>query len=656
MSQLTPERLIFGIRAANQPAISPDGARIVYSLAETSVETLKSTSHLWRIDRGGGNPTQLTFAGETNTNPVWSPDGSQIACVSKRDGGKSNAISFLPMAGGESCEAVRHTAKPLSLAWSSDGQSLAYTLSVDPENPHETTAPEGAAPKVRALRRLDYKQDNRGYLYDTRLQLMVVDVAGGVSRQITTDLVDHTEPQWSPVGREIAVKVLNRNGMHQQLGVVNVETGAVTLVGDEDWTVGTYRWSIDGSFILFDGDEQNTAQTDYFRCDVATGALRRLTDDLPFSPEAGYPTLGGPAQPVWLDDETALVHGIEAGASGLWAVNANTGAIAEVARFEATHSGLSVDADRKFVVQTRSTPLSTGELTVFDLATGASEIVTHLNDAFFAESPVGTFEKSSVERDGETIDFWITFPPGFDELKQYPVVLDIHGGPHGNFGYIFGKSASVLANAGIIVVSSNPRGSATYGRRFANLVRGDWGGGDWLDVQAALDAVLERPHTDASRTGIMGYSYGGFMTSWALGHTDRFKAVVCGAPVFDLESFYGTSDIGHVWGKFEWGGELPDHRDWMLQHSPSTHIHNATTPTLIVHGEQDHRCPIGQGEQMFTALSRLGVEVEFVRYPGGSHLMLHSGPNEHKLDYYQRIVAWFTARLDGASRSPVRLE
>jgi dipeptidyl aminopeptidase/acylaminoacyl peptidase len=135
------------------------------------------------------------------------------------------------------------------------------------------------------------------------------------------------------------------------------------------------------------------------------------------------------------------------------------------------------------------------------------------------------------------------------------------------------------------------------------------------------------------------------MTSWAIGHTNRFKAAVCGAPVFDLESFYGTSDIGHVWGAYQWGGELPDHRDWLLEHSPSTHIHNATTPTLIVHGEQDHRCPIGQGEQLFVALSRQGVETEFVRYPGGAHLMFHSGPNEHKADYYQRVIDWFDGRV-----------
>ncbi|MBA2469076.1 MAG: S9 family peptidase, partial [Chloroflexia bacterium] len=619
---LTPERLIFDLRAAGQPAMAPDGSRIVYSLSAVDRETKQTTSQLWAIDLDGGNPVQLTFTGRTNGNPVWSPDGSSIAFVSKGDGEKPYAIRILPIDGGESREVIRHVASPSSLDWSPDGSSLAYTLPVDPDNPIEEPVDVDVAPKVRAFRRLDYKQDNRGYLYDTRLQVVVVDVESGTCRQLTSDLIDHTDPRWSPDGRQIAMKVLNRNGMHQQLAVLEVATGECTLVGDADWTVGTFRWSRDGSSILFDGDERNSAQTDYFRYDVAVARLHRLTTDLPFSPEAGYPTIGSPAQPAWISDDVALVHGVQAGASGLWTVNARSGEITEVARFEATHSGLSVDDAGRYVAQTISTPLGTGEISVFDRETGASRVVTHVNDAVFAESPVGSFEKCSVERGGETIDYWITYPPEFDETRQYPVVLDVHGGPHGNFGYSFGKGTALLAGAGTIVVSSNPRGSGTYGRRFANLVRGDWGGGDWLDVQAALDAVLERPYADADRTGIMGYSYGGFMTAWALGHTDRFRAAVCGAPVFDLESFYGTSDIGHVWGAFQWGGELPEHREWLVEHSPSTHIHNATTPTLIVHGEQDHRCPIGQGEQMFTALSRQGVEVEFVRYPGGAHLML----------------------------------
>jgi dipeptidyl aminopeptidase/acylaminoacyl peptidase len=594
---------------------------------------------------GGDDARQLTSTGRTNSGQVWSPDGSAIAYISRRDGDKPYVIYVLPVDGGEPREVARHASSPHTLAWKPDGTALAYTVLVDPDNPEETPADPDAAPKVRAFRRLDYKQDNRGLLYDTRLQVMVVDVDGGTPRQLTSNPVDHTDPQWSPDGSTIAAKVLNRNGMHQQLGLIDVASADVTLVGTEDWNLGTWRWSEDGSFILFDGDDSPSAQNDYFRYDVRPGTLTRLTDDLAFSPETGYPTLGNPAQPVWLDSTTALVHGIQAGASGLWTIDAFTGEINEVARFEAINSGLSVDAERTLVVQSHATPLVTGEVATFDLRSGKTSVVTNLNGDLFAETPVGTVEKASIERGGEEIDFWITFPPGFDDTSTYPVVLDIHGGPHGSFGYGFDKIAAILANSGFIVVSPNPRGSGTYGRPFAHLVRGDWGYGDWEDVQAALDSVLERPYADADRTAIMGYSYGGFMTSWAIGRTNRFKAAVCGAPVFDLESFYGTSDIGHVWGAYQWGGELPDHREWMLEHSPSTHIHNATTPTLIVHGEQDHRCPIGQGEQLFVALSRQGVETEFVRYPGGAHLMFHSGPNEHKADYYQRVVDWFTARV-----------
>ena len=198
---------------------------------------------------------------------------------------------------------------------------------------------------------------------------------------------------------------------------------------------------------------------------------------------------------------------------------------------------------------------------------------------------------------------------------QYPVVLDVHGGPHGNHGFAWNAGAQLLAAAGNIVVAPNPRGSGTYGRKFAEKVWGDWGGEDWLDILAVLDNVLERDYADANRCGIYGYSYGGFMASWAIGHTDRFKAAVVGAPVFNFASFYGTSDIGQ-------SGVTPSgvaactipttrRRLWITaRHAYS----ERATPTLIVHGEADDRCPIGQGEELFVALKKSGVETEFVRY------------------------------------------
>ena len=177
----------------------------------------------------------------------------------------------------------------------------------------------------------------------------------------------------------------------------------------------------------------------------------------------------------------------------------------------------------------------------------------------------------------------------------------------------------------------------------------DWGGEDYLDLMAVVDEVLERPYADAERTGIYGYSYGGYMTSWTIGQTDRFKAAVCGAPCFDLESMYGTSDIGHIFGPLQWGGDAARQSpEWYAAHSPSSFAHRATTPTLIIHGEADDRCPIGQGEQMFVALLDAGCEVEFARYPGGSHLFLRSGPPAHKVDYFTRVTSWFRDHLGGA--------
>jgi dipeptidyl aminopeptidase/acylaminoacyl peptidase len=226
-------------------------------------------------------------------------------------------------------------------------------------------------------------------------------------------------------------------------------------------------------------------------------------------------------------------------------------------------------------------------------------VISALNTPLLQEAPLARWERLQVRRGEYTTDAWLLLPPDFDPARRYPLVLDVHGGPHGYYGHLFNAVQQCLATNDIMVVYANPRGSSTYGRTFAEQVIRDWGGEDYLDLQAVVDAVVERPYVDPERLGIWGYSYGGFMTSWTIGQTDRFRAAVCGAPCFDLESMYGTSDIGHVFGDVEWGTEPHKDREWYADHSPSTYAHQARTPTLIIHGEADDRCPIGQGEQMF---------------------------------------------------------
>jgi len=286
-----------------------------------------------------------------------------------------------------------------------------------------------------------------------------------------------------------------------------------------------------------------------------------------------------------------------------------------------------------------------GEIVGYDLDTGESRVITTFNASVLEEAPPAGLEHFRVSRGDLTIDAWLLLPPNFDPGKHYPLVLDVHGGPHGFYGYGFNAVQQSLATHDVLVVFSNPRGSTSYGRDFAERVLSDWGGQDYLDLQAVVDEVCRRPYVDAHRLGIWGYSYGGYMTAWTIGQTNRFKAAVCGAPCFDLESMYGTSDIGHIFGDLQWGSEPHQSPEWYAAHSPSTFAQNAHTPTLIIHGEADHRCPIGQGEQMFVALKKAGCEVEFARYPGGSHQFLNTGYPEHRVDALGRIVAWFKHHL-----------
>lgn len=640
----TAEQLVYGFTAAGDPQVAPDGTRILFTRSHLNRETKQPESQLWLCDIDGGNARQITWSGSANSGGRWSPDGNAIAYISHRD--KRNGIFVIPVSStGEGRELTSHRTRVTDLAWSPDGARIAYTTVVDPDNPNEEEAAPESTPKVRVTSRIDYKQDTRGYLNDVRPQVFVVEVASGERRQITHDAVDHNFPLWSPDGSTLAIQVPNRNGMCSQLALVDLESGDTTTIGAEMGAIGLYAWSPSGDRLLYAGDTTQTWQSDFFVYDVAAKTSRRLTDDLQVLPAAGYPGWFAPSIPVWLDERQVLFHAVRAGGSGIYVIDAEGGDLEQLVSWQAQHTGLSMDASQRYIVQSRVSLNDLGEIIVYDTQSNESTIITGNSDTVFAEYAPALWERFDIERAGYTIESWLLKPPGFDETKQYPVILDIHGGPNGYYGYAFNPLQQLLVTNGYLVVYSNPRGSGSYGREFTQQVVGDWGGEDFKDLMAVLDAVLERPYADSSRTGIYGYSYGGYMTSWTLGQTDRFQAAVCGAPCFDLESFYGTSDIGHIFGDIQFGSGPHEGRAWYEAHSPSTNAHRVTTPTLIVHGESDERCPIGQGEQMFVALKKAGCEVQFARYPGGDHLFIIGGPAEHREDFLDRILNWFNSHL-----------
>ncbi|MDQ6669290.1 MAG: S9 family peptidase [Chloroflexota bacterium] len=645
MSQLTPETLVYETVAAGDPYISPDGTRVVYSRAEACKNLDRATSQVWLSNVDGSDPRRLTWAGDRNREPRWSPDGHNIAFVSDRLKAGSG-LFVLPANGPGEAREITHHLRPIGhLAWSPDGSSIAYTTSFDPDNPNEEAPPENRAPKVRVTRRLDYKQDNRGWVNDARTQVFVVNIASGERRMLTREPDDVLYPQWSSDGKTLAAQVTLANGIHSQLALIDVESGQTRRVGPEEGSVGVWAWSPRGDRVFFAGSSDPSPGADLFIYDLGSDTIRRLTWDLACAPDVGFPTVQAPSQPVWLDDSRAIFHALRGGASGFYTFNIDTADLQLEHSTYSVSTGFSIDAARRFVVQAHSSLDSLSEVAVYDRQAGQRKLVTRQNASLLKAAQPASWERFDVERGGSITQAWLLKPPSFDPDKKYPVVLDVHGGPHGFYGYGFNAVQQVLASHGFLVVFSNPRGSGSYGREFAEQVRTDWGGEDYLDLMAVLDTVLQRPYADAGRTGIWGYSYGGFMTAWAIGHTQRFKAAVCGAPCFDLESMYGTSDISHVWGPYQWGGKPHEASEAFAAHSPSSFAHRATTPTLIVHGEADDRCPIGQGEQMFVALKQAGCEVEFARYPGGAHAMLRVGPPSHRADFLERVLAWFTCHL-----------
>lgn len=644
---MTPADL-FRISFLGDAQISPDGSRVAFVRTQLDEEKDEYLSTIWVAPADGGEPRQFTYGAKRDTTPRWSPDGRLLAFLSERDG-KKRQLYVMPVDGGEPHRLTDLKQPVEEIAWSPDSTRIALTSRIAPEEPDEKEK-EKSKP-ARVITSLRYKANDGGFTYDKRRHVFVVSVEGGEPVQVTDGDWDDSAPVWSPDGTQIAFA----SARHEERDYDQVsDIWAVSAEGGEPRRVTPGRgpsanpaWSPDGATIAYAGNEYALdmgRNTDIFVIPVAGGEPRNLTKELdrscaPFSGNIG---------PLWAPDGRWIYFGVEdQGDVPVYRVPAAGDAAERVLGGERWLMSLSIAADGSRVAFSSSDPTHPAEVGVANADGTDERRITGINDALTEEIAFQKPERFQYDRDGFTIDGWVIKPANYEPGKRYPALLNVHGGPATQYGHTFFDEFQVYASAGYAVIFTNPRGSQGYGESFTRAVRADWGGGDYEDVIMGVDEALKRfDLIDPDRLGVMGGSYGGFMTSWVVGHTDRFKAACSERAVNNTYTLFGTSDIGSFFSETQAGVQPWEEMQWFIDHSPLTYAKNITTPLLIMHAENDLRCPMEQAEQLFTVLKKLRREVLFVRFPDETHEMSRSGRPRHRRDRFTFILDWFEKYLE----------
>lgn len=635
-------------RLPEQPALAPDGNRVAYVLRTVDRDHDRDERCLWTLSLDDAIPRRLT-RGRSDTSPVWSPDGDRIAFLRRTD--DVDQVWVLPLAGGE---AERLTDLPLGAGapvWSPDGTRLAFSAPVDAgRSAGATDDRAGSGPVVSES--VLFKMDGAGFLGGVRQHLHVVEVASGRVQQVTRGDWMVEEPVWSPNGTELAFAAARdldtERGFWAPAYVVSAlgERAIPRLVGPEQASLGVVGWGADGASLLAVGRaDTELGHAHLLRLSCTDATVTNLCPDLDRNLMPGGPGYPG-ARPQVIADGTIVFCVRDQGCTHLYAVPVDGGESRCVVGGAQQVSGLAVAGSTAVAVL--STPTTYGEIVSVDLAGGAitprTEFQPEHLDLFVPE------ERSFTTSDGTVVQGWLVRDPKVSGPR--PLLLDVHGGPHNAWNGVADPAHlyhQVLASRGWVVLLLNPRGSDGYGEEFFTAAIGGWGRDDVDDFLEPVDALVAEGAADPDRLAVTGYSYGGYVTCYLTSRDDRFAAAVAGGAVTDLTSMSGTSDAGHHLQQ-EFGGT-----PWSLpadfaEMSPLARVADVRTPTLLVHGADDLRCPLGQAEQWFTALRELEVPTRLVTYPGASHLFILAGTPSHRADWNRRVVDWVEEYAVGAGK------
>ncbi len=659
------------------PQISPDGARVAFTRVAVDADEDQYLTNLWLAEipgdgRAPAPPRALTFGGR-DAQPRWSPDGTQIAFVRKTDPKKPGQLHVLPLAGGEARALATLEGGASSPAWSPDGRRIAFLSGHNPA----VDVKDRKKPKndpARIVTRPEFRWNDEGFVDWEHLDhVWVIDAAGGAPRQLTCGTrCKESSPAWTRDGRWIVFATDRREAPwfgdpleDNDLRAVApdleapVDGEGTTLVADIRGPIQAFAEGPDGRWLAVGGIRPSPPRS-YDRNDLLLfeGAWPMTTPrvlgegrDLAVGEGVSgdqHPPRGGGAAPLAITPSGLAVFTYAwEGSSRLARLELGSGRIEDLTDAQGDLVAGTVCARGRVVAYTLGSVRTPGDLWACDLETGQHVRLLGPNDALLAESGLGEVEEITYPSfDGQRIQGWIVKPPGFDPSRKYPLVLQIHGGPHVPYGHAFFHEFRVLAAAGYVVLYTNPRGSTSYGQEFANCIQYRYPGDDMRDLMAGVDEVVARGYVDETRMGVTGGSGGGLLTNWIVTRTNRFAAAITQRCVADWASMYYSSDFALFMPTWFRKAPFQDPQEF-AERSPATYLANVTTPLMIIHSEEDWRCPIGQGETMFRGLLQQGKVAVMVRFPGESHELSRSGAPSRRVQNQQHIRRWFDHWLQG---------
>ena len=605
------------LESASNPQISPDGRQIVYTRGWVDKMNDRRESSIWIMNADGSRARFLV----DGSGPIWSPDGTRIAFTASGEPEGSQIFVRWMDAEGATSQVTRLEKGPGGIRWSPDGRSISFTMSVEGE-PAWTVSPpgrpEGAewTPGPKVVTRADYRQDRVGYVDEGWRHIFVVPAEGGTARQLTDGYWNHSTGEWTPDGEELVFSSLRTEDSElswreSEVYALNVESGEIRQLTSRRGQDSGPMPSPRGDLIAYRGTDFHT---DTYRNSGVYVINRDGSNPRLISSDFDRQINGM----RWAHDGGGLYMTVSSEGNRNLQFVAVSGGVTELTSGEHMFALSSFTEDGS-AVGTFTSPHVPSDIVAFDLdMPGTRTQLTHVNDDVLGGLTFGEVEAIQYESvDGFQIEGWIITPPDFDPSRKYPLMLSIHGGPHGMYNVGFNFAWQEHAANGYVVLYTHPRGSSGYGSAFGNAIKNAYPGKDFDDLMNGVDEVISRGYIDEQNMFVYGCSGGGVLTSWVVGHTDRFAAASANCPVTNWLSFVGTTDGIGWYRNFE---NLPwDDPSEHLRRSPLMYVGNVTTPTMLMTGVNDLRTPMPQTEEYYAALKVMGVESAMIRFSNEWH-------------------------------------